>query len=531
VKARLLPYLLAPVLWGCAPARVADPAPAAPAPSGAGPALLVMISVDQLRADLLERYDPYFTGGFRRLLDQGARFTAVHDHSGSETGPGHATLSTGVYPSHSGIVANDWLERVGDGWISRYNVADSLSPIVGYPEQEGRSPRNLLRTGAADWVVGTNGAAKVLSVSGKDRSAILMTGKAKGTVLWFDQARGRFISSAYYMPSYPDWVERFNREVIPTLFDSVWVNEAPAAARALARPDTASFEADAVHSYFPHRFSAEQQEFGGSFSRWVGRTPFVDRAVLRLIEDAIPRLGLGRDSITDFLSVGLSQTDYVGHRYGPLSQEQLDNLIRLDRELGDFFSYLDRTVGTGRWIAALSADHGSTTVPEWQVAHGQKGVRLTSAQRRQMATVAEEAAARATPAGTSDAVASAIRMLPFVADAYTFAELERGAPRDSFVTLFRHSYSPFRIDGDLGKLGVQVRLTEGALTSATGTGHGTAYFYDRVVPLIFLGGDVRPSRGARLARTVDLAPTLATLGGIATPTDLDGTALDVPRTR
>jgi predicted AlkP superfamily pyrophosphatase or phosphodiesterase len=526
VKARLLPYLLAPVLCGFAPAGVAEPVPPA---APAGPALLVMISVDQLRADLLERYDPYFTGGFRRLLDQGARFTAVHDHSGSETGPGHATLSTGVYPSHSGIVANDWLERVGDRWISRYNVADSLSPIVGFPEQEGRSPRNLLRTGVADWVAGTNGAAKVLSVSGKDRSAVLMTGKAKGTVLWFDQALGRFISSTYYMPSYPEWVERFNREVLPTLFDSVWVNQAPAAARALARPDTAAYEADAVHSYFPHRFSVEQKEFGGSFSKWVGRTPFVDRAVLRLIEDAIPRLGVGQDSITDFLSVGLSQTDYVGHRYGPLSQEQLDNLIRLDRELGEFFSYLDRTVGTGRWVAVLSADHGSTTMPEWQVAHGQKGVRLTAEQRKQMETVAQQAAAQATPAGTSDAVASALRKLPFVADAYTFAELERGAPRDSFVTLFRHSFYPFRVDGDFGKLGVQVRLTEGALTYATGTGHGTAYFYDRVVPLIFLGGDVKPSRSTRLARTVDLAPTLATLGGILTPTDLDGTALDVPR--
>ncbi len=529
MKARLLPYLLAPVLGGCMPARVAEPAPAAAAPTASRPALVVMISVDQFRADLLERYDPYFTGGFRRLIDQGARFTAVHDHSGSETGPGHATLSTGVFPAHSGIVANDWFERVGDRWVTVYNVEDSLSAIVGVPGQDGRSPRNLLRTGVADWVVGTNGAAKVLSVSGKDRSAILMTGKARGTVLWFDQALGRFITSAYYMPAYPDWVDRFNRDVLPTLFDSVWVNQAPAAARALARPDTAAFEADGVHSFFPHRFSAEKEEFRGSFSRWIGRTPFVDRAVLRLIEDAIPRLGVGRDSITDFLSVGLSQTDYVGHRYGPLSQEQLDNLIRLDGELGAFFTFLDRTVGTGRWVAALSADHGSTTVPEWQVAHGQKGARLTSAQRKQIETVAEEAAARADPAGTSDAVARALRTLPFVADAYTFAELERGAPRDSFVTLFRHSFSPFRTDGDLGKLGVQIRLTEGTLTSATGTGHGTAYFYDRVVPLIFLGGDVKPSRGARLARTVDLAPTLATLGGIATPSDLDGTALDVPR--
>lgn len=489
------------------------------------PRLVVLISVDQLREDLLPRYDRYFTGGFRRLLDEGAYFVGQHDHAGSETGPGHATLSTGVYPSHSGIVANDWKERVGDRWVTVYNVADSLSSIVGFPGDEGMSPRNLLHTGVADWVAATPGA-KVASFTGKDRSAILMAGKSRGQVYWFSSEHGQFVTSAYYASAYPGWVQDFNTRILPTLADSVWGEESPVAARALARPDTAAYEGDLNTVAFPHTFAAEGQP--GGFWRWAERTPLIDRVVLRMVETAIPALGLGKDRVTDFLAVGFSQADRVGHRYGPLSREQLDNLMRLDRDLGELFDFLDRKVGKGRWTAVLSGDHGATTMPEWRVTHGAKGYRMNAADRAEIRKIAALAADGAPAGHEQEAVAAALRNLPIVADAYTFDELTRGEPRDSFVTLYRHSYSPTRVISELGEFGVDVRLPEGTYNGGTtGTGHGTAYFYDRTVPIAFIGAGVRAGHRKEIARTVDLAPTLARLAGAAAPGDLDGRVLPV----
>jgi hypothetical protein len=495
------------------------------------PALVVLLAVDQMRADLLQRYAPYYTGGFRRLIDQGAYYTAVHDHATSETGPGHATLGTGVFPSHSGIVANDWFERSGDSWALVYTVQDTLSPIVGYPQEQGRSPLNLLRPGLADWILAADPRAKVVSVAGKDRAAILMAAKARGQVYWFNQTLGRFVTSSYYQSAYPAWVSRFNDAVVPTLLDSTWVEQSPVAARALAGVDTAAYEADALHTSFPHNFRDESSAFGGSFLRWVATTPFIDRAVIGLAKEAIDNGGLGKDDATDFVAIGVSQTDYVGHRYGPTSREQLDNMIRLDRELGSFFDYLDRTVGKGRWVLGLSADHGSTTTPEWETAHGGTGRRVTPAEMAEINRVAAAAASSAPAGQASSAVAQALRGLPAVADVYTYAEIaSTAAPRDTFLTLYRHSYLPGRYGTPLERdYQVELRQREEVyMGAATGTGHGGPYFHDRWVPLVFLGGSITPSHQSTVARTVDMAPTLARLAGITPPADLDGKALSPP---
>jgi hypothetical protein len=149
------------------------------------PALVVYVVVDQMRGDLLERYDSHFRGGFRRLLDGGHRFlTATHDHGETATAPGHATLSTGVFPSRHGIVGNDWLERAPDGWRSVYCLEDSLVHVLGLPALEGRSPNNLLRGGLADWIAAADSDAIVVSASRKDRAAIAMAGKTAQHTYW-----------------------------------------------------------------------------------------------------------------------------------------------------------------------------------------------------------------------------------------------------------------------------------------------------------------------------------------------------------
>jgi hypothetical protein len=205
------------------------------------PALIVSVSIDQLRGDLVEHYDSLFSGGFRRLLDDGYRFLGTtHAHAKTSTAPGHATLGTGVFPSRSGIVGNSWLERSPEGWRSVYSVEDSLSHILGFPAMEGRSPVNLLRGGLADWLVAEDSSAIIVSVSRKDRAAIGLAGRARGHVYWIIPNQGKFVTSSYYAEGYPGWVERFNLEDMPRIFgDSVWEQTLPLEARGHTRGDTA----------------------------------------------------------------------------------------------------------------------------------------------------------------------------------------------------------------------------------------------------------------------------------------------------
>ncbi len=392
---------------------------AAKRPEGAQepPRLVVLLVVDQMRDDLLDRYADRYTGGFRRFLDRGFRVTvASHAHAHTETAAGHATISTGVFPSRSGIVANDWDERTGDTWAPMYALGDSTSPIVGAPEMEGRSPNNLLRSGLADWILAADPASRAAAISGKDRAAITLAGLSRAETYWLTPALDRFVTSTYYRSDYPEWVTRFNEgRMKKILADSV--------------------SARAVN---------EEQ----------GRLSF-------------------------------SATDYVGHAFGPESEEQLENLVHLDRELGELFAFLDREVGEGRWVAGLSADHGVMTMPE--------------------------------------RLARLVERRGLVAKAYTHRQLTLGEYPDTFAVLFRNSYYPGRAAGPLSHLGVEVRFGHHTLVSrGTGTTHGSAYGYDRFVPFLLLGPGVRPGASTTAVRTVDLAPTLARLAGVPTPADLDG---------
>ena len=189
-----------------------------PAATGDRPSLVVLVSADQLRGDLVVRYQDHFQHGFRRLLDEGFHFTqASHGHAGTFTAPGHATLSTGTHPSRHGIVANDWSEERRGGWASRYNTWDPDSPIVGQPDLDGRSPRDLLREGLPDWIQDHDGDARVLSISTKDRSAVLMAGKSRGQVYWNESVAGGFVTSRYYRDEYPEWVRTFNETSMPLI--------------------------------------------------------------------------------------------------------------------------------------------------------------------------------------------------------------------------------------------------------------------------------------------------------------------------
>ena len=498
-----------------------------------GPRLVIMLVIDQLRGDLLDRYEPAFTGGFRRLLDEGFRFTqSSHAHARTSTAPGHATLTTGVFPSRHAVVANYWFQQVGGKWEGSYAVADTSSKILGFetvPVLEGRSPKTMIREGLPDWLRAENDESRRVSISKKDRAAIPMGGKTSEQVYWLLPELARFITSTHYLNSYPEWLHRFNGSVMPAIAkDTVWDTEVPARFRSLTRPDTATYESDGVHSTFPHVSSHENTEDHPQVHNvWGFEQSRADDAVMALAHAVIDELDLGQRRDQDYLAISLSATDRIGHAYGPFSQEQLSNLIHLDRLLGEFFEYLDEEVGEGEWLIGLAGDHGVVTIPEAQVEMGTNpdAVRIPDTERRARLAEALNETMRAggSPEEIAERLARLVEARGLAVKAYTHAELMRGELADSFVVLFRNSHYAGRPWGPLSRWGVEVRFGEGDLVGLpTGTNHETTYWYDRHVEMIFMGAGVESGTSDAPVYTVDFAPTLAGLAGIPVPADLDG---------
>lgn len=509
------------------------------------PSLVVLITVDQLRGDLLDRYKQLFKGGFRRLLDGGLIFTrATVDHCPTNSYPGHVTIATGMHPAHHGIIDNSWAEQTGQKFVAVAGVEDPLEKIVDFPSLTGASPHRLMVTGLPDWF--TNGTrARAVNISSGEYASLLQAGKSRTDTYWFSIEAGRYVTSTYYRNSYPEWVQRFNRERLPHYMSQRgWECTVPEKARRLSRRDDAPYEFDGVHTTFPHIFSNEVPEGHSdnpqAYSSWFYFTPMIDAATLDLASEAVRALSLGGKGATDYLSVVVSATDSIGHRYGPLSLEQLDNLLRLDLEMGQFFQLLDEAVGRGRYIVALTADHGAPEIPEYLSETGGKGRRVKAEEIDMLLREVKEATAgvNLTQAQSGATAARIAEKYDFIADIITNEELASPRPADEFLALYRNSYFPNRTPiyplasgtfPSLARYGLRVRLKEGAVPYFAPSVHGSPYMYDRHVPIIFMGPGIPAGRSKVSARTVDIAPTLAGLAGVRTPPNLDGKRLQLNR--
>ena len=546
------------LLLGASKCGAPAPGGSSGAPSGGDsrPSLVVVIAVDQLRADLLDRYDKVFEGGFRRLRERGRWFTnTVVDHAITVSHPGHATLATGMHPAHHGIVDAAFYSGPPGRRVFTDAVEDSDAPITsgpivdGKPALRGASPKQFLASTLAEWVTSASPEARVVAVGSGRFSSLLHAGHAKGDVYWFDGGAGRYVTSSYYRVTDADWVTRFNTTLLPPLIRgaATWQEEVPEPLRALAGPDNATWEADHRHVTFPHALAdlapPDKREDPGVLAWWFSTMPALDQATLALASAGVDALDLGRRGPVDYLGIVSSQVDDIGHWYGPSSQEQLDNLRRLDRALGDLFDHLDARVGAGRWTVALSADHGIPDVPEERLARGEKARRVKAEEFSALIAQVKAERDRAVAGAPGDAdalaarIAAVVEKADFVADAMTPRDLFADkASDDPFVTLYRHSARPDRLpryplfDFETGRSivaesGVAVRLVEGAMPDLDPAVHGSPYLYDRSVPLVFMGPGIAPGRSAEPARTIDLAPTLAKLAGIPIPPGLDGRPL------
>ncbi|NNF27959.1 MAG: hypothetical protein HKN73_12110 [Gemmatimonadetes bacterium] len=497
------------------------------------PALVVVVVVDQLGADLLERYGADFRSGLRRLLDGGFHFSeATHDHGITETSPGHATISTGTSPSQHGMVSNLWFVRNAQGaWEQVENVIDTAVRITGAESLAGSSPVALMQPALGDWLVERDPASRVVSVSGKDRAAILLAGQGRHTVYWFEPHLERFATSTYYRDTDPDWVLEFNEGVAERLTaDGEWTLRVPADLLPSTRPDSASFEGDGVHTEFPHRYAAEGDTASADFGVWWSSTPYLDRETTSLAIQALEEMELGQRSSPDLLAVSLSATDRVGHAYGPGSVEQLDNLLRLDEELGRLLDALDASVG-GEYALVLTADHGVSEAPEVLTARGIPARRLT---REEASEFNQRAGADlqshgSDPERLAAALAQTARAEDWIAAAWTEDELPERAEADSLASLMFRSLYRGRAAGLLSRYGVQMILTPHTLLWAwpRGTDHGSPYLYDRRVPLIFYGSGIESGLLGGHASTRSIAPTLAGILGIPVPGHVSAPPLSV----
>lgn len=333
------------------------------------PRLVVLVSLDQFRADYLDRFKPWFSEtGFNRLLREGTRYMDCRQrHALTATAPGHAAIATGTYACDHGIVANEWAIEHGGRIINA--VDDSATNRVGplAPKAPSCSPVNLLCQTVGDKLKEVRGkAAKVVSMANKDRAAILMGGKKPDAVFWIEEAA--FVSSSYYMSKLPPWAEAFNAEGrIDKDFGRVWERLFPAADYDKAQgPDNAPGEEMRLGfgNSFPHQVNGGEPTPGKSFHDAHRLTPFSSDLLTDFAIASLEGEHLGEDKIPDLLCLGYSQTDYCGHSFGPDSHEIMDSVVRLDRSLSRLFKVLDQKVGSSSWALVLCSDHGVAPLPE-----------------------------------------------------------------------------------------------------------------------------------------------------------------------
>ena len=282
------------------------------------PRLVLLVTVDQLRGDLPQRYrERLGEGGFRLLLEQGVHYTNAHyRHATTETAVGHATLATGADPSGHGIVGNDWVDPETGAFV--YNTEDARHHLVGQEPKphQGVSPRNLRASTIGDeLVLASGGRSRVFSVSGKDRGAILPGGHA-GKAFWYSKRSGRFVTSSYYYERYPAWVEAWNAVSPAEAFRGrAWEPLHPAETYR-TRQDDRPYEAAALGMgrAFPHPYGEDRY-----LALRVGITPAVDALTLDFVRTLLREERVGQGETTDLLAVSFSATDYVGHLFGPSS--------------------------------------------------------------------------------------------------------------------------------------------------------------------------------------------------------------------
>jgi predicted AlkP superfamily pyrophosphatase or phosphodiesterase len=508
--------------------------------------------VEQLKYDQLEEFrDKLGENGIKRLINEGTYFkNASFEYMLTQSAPGHATISTGTEPSFHGITSDNWYLPLKNELI--YCSKDiSVNPVGGSFESGLHSPVNLQSSTFSDELeMATNKKSKVFGVGIKEYSAIFSAGHAADGAYWFDNITGTWMSSTYYTNALPIWVNDFNAMKFPDSYlNGEWNLLRPSQDYSDCLPDSNRFEAGFNGiNYFPYDLKKLRSK--GLFNSrndfsLLKETPFSNSLTTRFAIRLIEKEGLGKDDVTDYLSICYSATDYIGHRFGPSSVEMADAILRLDDEIKNLLTYLNDSIGKRNVLIYFTAAHGISEIPavlennripagyfmqnqalqllrsylnavygegDWVKGYSERQVFLNR-------TLIEDA--RLSLEEVQKKVARFLVQFSGVAAAYPYSAFEANDFGNGNLRRIINNFSPQR-SGD-----VIVTLNPGWVEKEGEyvTNHNSPYEYDSHVPLIWYGWSVNRALVTRKVNMTDIAATLSSLCKVPYPNACTGEPL------
>lgn len=527
------------------------------------PKLVVGVIIDQMGFDQLYKYkDRYGETGFKRLFNEGFNFKNANvNYIPSETAPGHASIYTGTTPAYHGIIGNSWYFRAFGDYVG--NVKDSNEKIVGSITENpnGVSPINLAATTITDELrLRSKFRSKVISVSIKDRAAILPGGKSANAAYWYDweSSPGYFVSSSFYMKKVPKWVSRFNElEKSDAYLNQSWNTLYPLSTYTASSPDDNKYEPSLggkSSPTFPYDFKAmrEKVKARGTEYRLLWVSPAGNSLLTEFAIAAIENEKLGADDHPDILNVSYSITDVIGHTFGPQSVEMEDIYLRLDKSLGDLFSALDSKVGKDNYVLFLTSDHAAIPVVSYLrdnkldgdiarieqynnklnsflVAKYGAGLWIENFDGNQVYlnknTVDEK---KLLLPDIQQEVADFLMTQKGVYLALTAHDLQTQTYEEGLRKTIQNGYYPKRSGDVLLTYDSGTILnpnSQMAVEKVKGTVHGSGYSYDTHVPLLWMGLDIPKGESVRSVNPTDIAPSLAMILNLRLPSAVQGNPL------
>ena len=502
------------------------------------PKLVIGLVIDQMRWDYLYRYQNlYGYGGFKRLLNYGYSYENTFvPYATAVTAAGHATLYTGSLPALHGIVGNDWEER--DSSHSMYCTSDKSVSSVGTTSLQGRmSPRNMLTTTVGDELrLATNFKSRVFGIAFKDRGGILPAGHSANAAYWFDDSTGNWITSTYYMAHLPQWVNRFNaHRKIDSLMKNDWNLLYDISVYDQSTADANEYEKPFRHekqATFPHLY---KDQIGRNYYA-VRESPYGNTLTLDFAKAMLESERLGKTGQTDMLCISLSSPDFIGHKVGTHSLEIQDTYGRLDKDIESFLMYLDKTIGAGKYLFFLSADHGAPQPPAFMKANKLPAGSLNKSEVKKSlnAHCLQKFGVNGLVKAIHeyqvyinhnlvdslhlDLAAVKTSLVDFllkkqeVVAAFDYEQFEKVVLPAKTKALFANGYFLKR-SGDIQ----YVLKSQYNDKDLSGTEHGVMYAYDSHIPLIWYGWKIKPGKTNREAYMTDVAPTISALLKIQMP--------------
>lgn len=512
------------------------------------PKLVVGIVVDQMRYDYLTRfYNRFGEGGFKRMIQEGYNCKNNHfNYVPTYTGPGHTSVYTGTTPKNHGIISNNWYDKFSKKTV--YCASDPTVMAVGSDSASERmSPRRMKTTTVTDQNrLHTQMKGKTIGIAIKDRGAILPAGHTANGAYWFrGKEEGKWITSTYYRNDLPDWVQKFNASGIAASYFKEWNTLYNIATYIESGTDDNQYERGYIgkeKAIFPYDLATLKTENSGYDilkESAYGNSLTADFAIA-----AIDGEQLGADSITDFLTVSFSSTDYIGHNFGVNSKEVQDAYLRLDKDLERFFDVLDTKVGKGTYTVFLTADHGAVHVPSYLkslkipagyfdnatfVATVEKAVKehykldglIENISNHQLFFNYDSLAKNHIDAKEfEEFIAHYILQMKQIDKVFTRTQLQNAEYKLGMAALIQKGFNQKR-SGDV------IFVLDPAVIaySKTGSTHGSGLSYDTHAPLLFFGNGIKKGSTTQKTYITDITPTISALLGITFPNGSTGDVL------